>query len=145
MVNGTTSSDLPNAVAVKLGHERGCTLTRVFSTGGIAMVETIGEAASELWALGPYEVSLSNVPKLSQWDQGPYLLAAYNGRLPQGRDGQWEARKLLERDHRLLIAPEDCATLESWRCKVCRRDSREPWHDTHCFQFSTKAWREARR
>lgn len=97
MVNGTTSDMGLNAVGSTLARNRGYHLSRHFSVDGRALVELVGESASELWDVGAYRIGLigADTPKLTQDADGPYLIAAYPGRLPLGRDGHWEARKLI--------------------------------------------------
>lgn len=94
MVNGTTRMMGLNETAAALARERGYSSSRNFSVAGRAIVELRGELASELWDVGAYDVSFN--PTLTQDEQGPYLLGAYAGRLPDGNEGHWQARKMIE-------------------------------------------------
>lgn len=95
MVNGTDSAMNLNEVGEKLAANRGFNLCSIFSERGRGLVELIGENASELWDVGKYEIDgISNTTKLTQSDDSPHMLAAYEGRLPRDR---YERFKLLNK------------------------------------------------
>jgi hypothetical protein len=84
-----------NEAASELARAHGCTLHRNFSVAGRALTELRfpAENRSELWDLGAYSADLFQ-PKLTP--ETPTLIAHIEGELPRGRDGHWEARKLIE-------------------------------------------------